>query len=67
MSWCMCVCVRGVKEDLGAGLFFYIPYSIFYILCTTLRVTRIERVEIELLRMNEGVDPELLKVDGRVE
>ena len=24
MSWCMCVCVRGVKEDLGAGSFFYI-------------------------------------------
>jgi len=22
LSWCMCVCVRGVKEDLGAGLFF---------------------------------------------
>ena len=22
----MCACVRGVKEDLGAGLFFYILY-----------------------------------------
>jgi len=34
----MCVCVRGVKEDLGAGLFFYIPYYIFYILYTMLKV-----------------------------
>ena len=29
LSWCMRVCVRGVKEDLGAGLFFY---SIFYLI-----------------------------------
>jgi len=39
----------------------YFLYSIFYILCTTSRV--IERVETE----NEGVDPELLKVDVGVE
>jgi len=38
----------------------YIVISLFYILCTTLRV--IERVETELLKVNEGVDPELLKV-----
>ena len=38
--------------------------SIFYILCTTLRL--IERVETELLKVNEGVEPELLKVDGGV-
>ena len=36
----------------------YIVISLFYILCTTLRV--IERVETELLKVNEGVDPELL-------
>jgi len=29
----MFVCVRGVKEDLGAGLFFYILHSIFNIAC----------------------------------
>ena len=40
-------------------------YSIFYILCTTLRV--IERVETELLKVNERGDPELLKVDVGVE
>ena len=27
-----CVYVQGVKADLGAGLFFYIPYSTCYIL-----------------------------------
>jgi len=29
LSWCMCVYVRGVQKDLGAGLFFYILYSIY--------------------------------------
>ena len=43
----------------------YIVISLFYILCTALRV--IERVETELLKVNEGVDPELLKVDVAVE
>jgi len=42
-----------VKEDLGAGVFFYILY-------TTLKV--IERVETELLKVNEGIESELLKV-----
>ena len=32
LNWCMCVCVREVKADLGAGLFFYIPNPIFYML-----------------------------------
>jgi len=27
----MCVCVRGVKVDLGAGLFFYILYFVYYV------------------------------------
>jgi len=45
----MCVSVRGVKEDLGAGLFSYI-------LCTTLKL--IERVETELLKVDEGVEPD---------
>jgi len=40
-------------------------YSIFYILCTTLKV--IEIVETELLKVNEGVEPELLKVDRGVD
>ena len=43
----------------------YIVISIFYVLYTTLRV--IERVETEPLKVNEGIDPELLKVDVRVE
>ena len=43
----------------------YSVISIFYILCTTLRV--IERVETEVLKVNEGVYPELLKVDVGVE
>ena len=28
LSWCMCVCVRGVKEDLGGCILLY---SIFYL------------------------------------
>jgi len=43
----------------------YILISIFYILYSTLKV--IERVKTDFLKVNEGVEPELLRVDGRVE